>query len=157
MEQVHEDKGEVGIYEIGYHLVPTLSEDEVALRVGDIQKLISQNDGSVISEEFPAMMDLAYTMKKMIAGKWEKYDQAYFGWIKFETTSLNAQAINEELRTFDFVLRFILVKTVRENTISARPAALKKEAPEVVAAPEAEKGPISEVEVDKAIDELVKE
>ena len=155
MEKVHEDKGETVVYEIGYHLVPTLSEDEVALRVGDIQKLVSQKGGSVIAEEFPEIMELAYTMKKMIAGKWEKYDQAYFGWIKLETTPEDAQALNEELRTLDFVLRFLLVKTVRENTMSVRVLA-RKEAGET-AAPEAEKGPIVEAEVDKAIEELVKE
>lgn len=154
MEQGHEDKGVREIYEIGYHLVPTLSEEDVALRVGDIQKLVSTHDGNVIGEEFPQMTDLAYTMRKMIAGKWEKYDTAYFGWIKFDTTSTEAQALNEDLRALDFVLRFILVKTVREAPV-VRMAPKK----EVAEKPKKEGGekPISPEEVDKAIDELVKE
>lgn len=154
MDKGHEDSGVREIYEIGYHLVPTLSEEDVALRVGDIQKLVSAHDATIIGEEFPQMIDLAYTMRKMIAGKWEKFDQAHFGWIKFEMTPENAQTLNEELRPLDFVLRFILLKTVRES-ITARPLILKK--PEAPGKKEGEEKPISPEEVDKAIDELVKE
>jgi ribosomal protein S6 len=153
MDTGHEDKGERLVYEVGYHLVPTLSEEEVALRVGDIQKLVSSNDGSVIAEEFPQMMDLAYTMRKALAGKWESFDQAYFGWIKFDMVPRDAMTVEEELRTYDFILRHILVKTVRESTISEPVAVLKKEA----SAKKEEEKPISPEEVDKAIDELVKE
>jgi ribosomal protein S6 len=156
MDTGHEDKADRLVYEIGYHLVPTLSEEDVALRVGDIQKLVSGHDGGIVAEEFPQMMDLAYTMRKMIAGRWEKYDQAYFGWIKFDTTPHEALAIEEEIRAFDFVLRHILVKTVRESTIQEVVVAKKEPAAPSAGKKEDEK-PISEEEVDKAIDSLVKE
>jgi len=108
------------IYEIGYLLVPTISEENVLISYGNFKDLIINLGGEVISEEIPKMITLAYTMLKTTQNIRSKFDSAYFGWIKFE---INPEKVLELKRKLDVDLnfvRFLITKTVRENTIAAK-------------------------------------
>ena len=148
------------VYELGYLLVPTLPEEKLAEEVSKIKSEIESKGGIFISEEFPSLKTLTYKMSKVIETRKQKFEQAYFGWVKCE---IDAEAIPELKSIFNLnanILRFILIKTVRESTLSfPKISSMKKpdqKAPdegkvsEVVA-----KGPVNEEEIDKSIEELV--
>src|SRR3990167_4669546 len=73
------------IYEVGFHLVPTIAEDGVGAAVEKVRKLIG-DDAEFISEGYPTKINLAYIIERATQGKREKYSEAWFGWIKFATT-----------------------------------------------------------------------
>ena len=139
------------VYEIGFHLIPLVSEDEVASHVSTIKSTLDEAGARVISEEFPTLRELAYSISKKVRGSKESFDSAYFGWIKFESASEAIEDIDEAMRDFEEVLRFIIVKTLREDTIIKKDARTE-EGDEAKAKP----GVANEdPSLDKAIDELV--
>ncbi|MEI6346257.1 MAG: 30S ribosomal protein S6 [bacterium] len=119
MEKKNELKEErKQVYEAGFHIIPTVSEDIVAEKTAAIRSLIESNGGTIISEEFPKSRALAYTLVKPSAGVNKRYHSAYFGWFKFEAPSEAAGAVKKGLDNADYILRHLIVKTVRENTMS---------------------------------------
>lgn len=154
-----------GVYEVGFHMVPTIAEENLGEEVTALKDLLAGNGANFISEEYPRLMELAYEMTRSIANKKQKFSTGYFGWIKFECTSLEAKTIKELLDKNEKLIRYLLIKTVRENTMSPKRTYTKqdnkkrtpsriKEVSEVVESSE----PVEEVneeEIDKEIDALV--
>src|SRR3989344_5197296 len=83
------NKGSDGLklYEVGYLLAPTITEDKVAGEVSGIKSILEQNKTLLFSEEFPKLKLLTYTMAKTVGTAKQKFDRGYFGWIKFEAES----------------------------------------------------------------------
>jgi hypothetical protein len=101
-------------------------------------------------------------MTKSVADTRKKFDTAYFGWLKFETKSELMPSIKKAVDAYPNVLRYLLIKTVRENTLytpklnNVRP--VEKEAPKAKKSIKTEEKKASSVEdIDKSIDELVLE
>lgn len=153
-------KSEKTIYEVGYHLLSTTPEDVVAKEVGNLKDKISSLGGGIISEEYPSQMNLSYEMTKEIDNKRVGFTSAYFGWIKFEMNPEEVADIKKMLDGNSNILRFIIVKTVRENTIYS-PKIMKSTKRQsddnTLSGPVEENTPINEEEVDKKIDEMVEE
>ncbi len=143
------------IYEVGYHILPTIGEDELPKEVAKIQALVAERGGTVIAEEFPTLRTLAYEIAKRVEVKYNRYTKAYFGWIKFELPKQAIGEIDSALKDNPSVLRHIVVKTVRENTMSPVVKAPSAKKEESVTEEEAPKPEVSEAEIDKSIDELV--
>lgn len=146
------------IYEVGFHIVPTVPEDGVGARVTAIRDVIEGKGGHVIVDEFPRHMDLTYAMTKVASNKRALYRSAYFGWIKFEVDPKEIKAIEAGLKADDHILRYILVKTVRENTMAPKKALMQKrgeEAPDKPVEKVEDKPVLSEEELDKTIEDLV--
>jgi len=151
------------VYELGYHVVPTLSSEEVEKEQIELKDLIEKTGGLFLSEGTPKRMQLAYTMVKKVESKGTKFDQAYFGWIKFEMLPGEIIALKETIDERQTMLRFIIVKTVREHVTmqDRKPTftkAPKEKIPEKVVVKTKETGesiPISDEELDKTIEELV--
>lgn len=155
------------VYEVGFHLVPTVGEDGVAAVVEKIRKLLG--DAEIIAEHFPQKMTLAYTIERATQGpsttlgasKREKYSESYFGSIKFATEREALPALAEALRAMKEVLRFLLIETVREEAPApARRAVftssrLEGEVLQKPVAREEKGGEVSEEELDKSIEALV--
>ncbi|MFZ2831546.1 MAG: 30S ribosomal protein S6 [Minisyncoccia bacterium] len=154
----HNEHTEPRIYELGYHLVPTLAEEQIAQASGAVRGMIERISKDVIAEELPVFIDLAYTIVKTVDHKNKRFDQAYFGWIKFEGAPAGIAEIEEALKKDPNVLRYLVVKTIRENTFIAKKftGAKVKELEEVVIAEESAPVVASDEALDKAIDELVK-
>lgn len=114
-EVLIEEGTESRIYEIGYLLNPFLSEEELALIVSKIKDITKEQGGTFVFEEDPKKMELAYTMTKNISNKNKNFDEAYFGWFKFESTPESIALIEENLKKLEAIIRFLLVKTTREN------------------------------------------
>ncbi|MDD4989164.1 MAG: 30S ribosomal protein S6 [Candidatus Pacebacteria bacterium] len=168
MSEIEKDEAgesEARIYEVGYHIVPLVAEENVPKESSDVKSVIEKQKGVMISEELPRLHPLAYTIAKTVGGKKHIFDKAYFGWIKFEIDPSTLPAIKEALEANENVLRFILVKTVRENTLVSMQKIVsqarmdkeggEKKAPGVGVVAEKDKKPVSVEEIDKSIDELL--
>ncbi len=117
-EKVLEQVGETSrIYEVGYHLVPMIPLEQVANHATEIKALITKNKGAILSDGEPKMVELAYMIPTMIAGVKHRCTSAYFGWVKFECEPEEAMAIEKAIKADENILRYLLVKTVRENTM----------------------------------------
>ncbi|MFA6353822.1 MAG: 30S ribosomal protein S6 [Candidatus Paceibacterota bacterium] len=108
------------VYELGYLLMPTLGELDVPVTVGNLKELISSLDGITISDEMPKMLNLAYPMVKVVANVRNKFKTAYFGWVKFTMDSDKILKLKKRLDLDPNFVRFLILKTVRENTINAK-------------------------------------
>lgn len=157
-ENIKEDIGESQIYELGYHLLSTVSEEDITAEVVKIHEIISQNSGVVIGEGLPILRELAYEMTKRIDTKNSRFSKAYFGWVKFEVDRANILNIKTKIENLPNVLRSLILKTVRENTMHTPKAPVfKREYVKEEASfdPEKKKVEVSEEEIDKSIDELL--
>jgi len=137
------------IYEAGILLSPHLSEEKLSGIFSSFKNSINREGGAVISDDFPKLRDLAYSIQKTIGHAKENFTNAYFGWVKFEINAGDLSAIEKILKDENSVIRFLLISTVRENTLSAhrtggRPSRAGKPA-------------MSEEEIDKTVEALVAE
>lgn len=150
------------IYEVGFHLVPTIAEDGVGAAVEKVRSIIG-DDAEFISEGYPQKINLAYVIERAAQGKREKYGEAWFGWIKFAQTRDRLPSIEAALTASRDVLRFLIIETVREDIAAPKARAVfasDRLEGETIKRPEAPKeaaAPVSEAELDKSIDALTKE
>lgn len=117
-----EEKNEINsrVYEVGYLLLSSISEDEIPTHYTSLKDLIVGFGGGIISDEMPKMISLSYPMYKVIGNIRNKFDSAYFGWVKFEMPSEKVLELKKKLDLNSSVLRHLVLKTVRENTIAAK-------------------------------------
>ena len=98
------------IYEVGYLLVPFLPADQVA---GEVTKIIKSvvlaQKGEITSEIDPVSIRLAYTVTKNLANKNNKFNDAYFGAIRFKLTPNSISAIKASLDKDLNVLRYLII------------------------------------------------
>jgi ribosomal protein S6 len=165
MTETHEDKDELQLYELGYHLVPSLGEEDLALRVADLQKNIASLGGSIHSEGAPQSFTLAYTMHKMRGGRWDRYDMTFFGWTRFTLAPEKVAELKEELDHDEHMVRYLLIKLDKAALVPPKERKPRPiELTEVATEPKElehkrdteEKGDVSEEELDKQIEELIK-
>ena len=120
MEEMTQTEGsDNGVYELGFLLVPDITEEKLPEVFGTLKDSILARGAVAISEEFPKHIPLAYTMEKTINNKIERFNNGYFGWIKFELEGLKVSELEASLRLRTDVIRHLLVSTVRENTIAS--------------------------------------
>jgi len=161
--QDDQQEGRTQVYELGYHIVPSVPEGDLPTEVSQLRTLVEENGGIIISDEFPKLKLLAYTLEKVVKGVKQKCDQSYFGWVKFEGNSSAIAAVKEGVEKNPHILRYLLIKTVKESTMyGLRIAQHAKMQGGVEGKGEkkdsvAEKPKMSAEEMDKTIDELVKE
>ena len=106
------------VYEVGFHLLPSIPEEGVGAAVEKVRALLG--DAEIISQGFPVKTTLAYTIERAHTGKHEKFTQSYFGWIKFVTEDRAAlPALEKGLTGLHEVLRSLIIETVREEAKEA--------------------------------------
>lgn len=157
MNEINEENDSL-IYEIGYHLLPSIDESEVPVQALKIKSIVEENKGVVVSEGMPKMTILSYDISKNIDTKKQKFNKAYFGWVKFELDPSQISNIKSKIESLPNVLRFIIVKTVKEDTIhTPKIPMFKKENgnKEEKGVEHIEKTKASEEEIDKSIDQLI--
>lgn len=108
------------VYEVGFLLVPEITEEKLPEVYGNLKNVILDTGAIAISEEFPKLISLAYTMERTINNKIERFNEGYFGWIKFEVDSSKVEGLEATLRLRTDLVRHLLIKTVRENTIASK-------------------------------------
>ena len=161
------------IYEIGYILVPSLPQEKVSEQASLFTEILAKNAASVIDEETPSSISLAYEMDKSSGGgTHQRFDQGYFGWVKFSCPSSAIETIRKSFDQNPFALRTLAISVPRERTYlgkrsksEAKPEDKPAKAPlgeagavlaETAAVPTAPMTPTEIAAVDKSIDEIVK-
>ena len=160
------------VYEIGYLLVSSIPEEKVATEVASLKEIFSKKGAEFIAEEAPELRTLAYTMAKKIGAAHFRFDQGYFGWFKFELATKETESVKKAFEENPSMLRMLFITTVKEGTYLGKksPSASLARVEEVVAevaAPvevasadisaDVPAAPVSVEEIDKSIDEMVKE
>jgi len=147
-KEMNEEMKDATIYEVGYHLVPTLAEEALPAQIEAIKSIITVIGGEIISEGAPQMKTLAYPIAKTVKATKSNYSKAYFGWIKFSITPDAIGKIKISLDASDVVIRHLIISTIKESTLIAD----KEKRP---VRPDGAKEKVNEEEIDKSIDELV--
>lgn len=145
------------VYEVGFHIAPFVGDENVAHEVGGIKDALEAIKAETISEDFPRLRPLAYPIDKQIKGDKKICNEAYFGWIKFEAPTEAIESFKKVMEARENVIRFLIIKTVRENTLYGAKFLRDKEAKRERKDEEKNepKQEINEVELDKSIESLV--
>jgi len=144
------------IYEVGYLMVPSIAEENLGGEVTAFKDTLGEQGASFISDEYPKMMELSYEMSRSINNKRQKFSYGYFGWVKFECTTDQAKVIKDGLDKNEKLVRYLMIKTVRESTMSPkRPYGKQDGMKRRSVARVEETGPINEEVIDKEIDALI--
>lgn len=148
-----------GVYEVGYIMIPTIAEENLGAEVTELKDSLTKCGAVFISEEYPRSLELAYEMSRSINNKKQKFSNGYFGWVKFECTTTEAKVIKDLLDKDEKLVRYLLIKTVRENTISPKRSYGKQDGSKRKVGQKKEENAeqIDEEVIDKEIDALVLE
>lgn len=146
------------VYELSFLLVPKIEEGDLGVAYTNLKDMVASFGGEMIASEMPKMTPLAYSMLKVVSNVRNKYNSAYFGWVKF---FIDAEKVLELKKKLDFepnVIRFLILKTVKENTIATkrfvgRDSAYRKNTPKKT--DEEKVVSINKEEVDREIDAMV--
>ena len=147
------------VYEVGYLLVPTIAGEDVPALYTGLKDLVVKLGGEMISDEMPKMINLAYTMPKVVSNVRSKFNTAYFGWVKFEMDPDKISDLKKKLDLDHNIIRFLITKTVKENTIAAKRFVYRetprRKTPMQKKDESEASAPINKEEVDKEIDAMV--
>lgn len=149
------------VYEVGYHLLPQLSEDEVSAWVKDAANFLKKLGATMVGEKLPEKIDLAYAIERRVEGKYQSVRSAHFGWVAFSLPPASIADVKKFMDMHQSVLRYLIVTTseeevraVMEGKVLVPKAAASTDA---IAAPkraEEEGGEVSQVDLDKALESI---
>ena len=115
---MQESAEEARVYEVGYLFVPTIADEKIAEKVESVRSAVEGASGRIISEGSPSLLDLAYPMSTVVSNKKHTYESGYFGWVKFDAEPASIGAIKDVLDGNSDIIRHIIIKTVREDTMT---------------------------------------
>ena len=127
-----EDHKEATVYELGYLVLPSVTEDNLPNVVSTIVSTIEKAGGETLDSESPFLEPLAYSMSKTVGARKYVVNEAYVGWMKFEAEPLSVEKIKAGVEKIGEILRHLLIKAPRETTFTfeaAREARRAKEVP----------------------------
>lgn len=160
VEETNEDENDSKVYELGFLIVPTIPVENIGAEFSKVKSLIEEKGVIPLSEEFPKLRPLSYSISKKVRAVKQVHSQAYFSWIKFEAEPSAVSEVKKGTEAIESVLRFIIIKTIKENILySPRPAYVRSDPSRIARRNKEEKEkaetPISEAELDKTIEDLV--
>ena len=141
-----EDHKEAQVYELGYLVLPSIAEENLADVVSTLQGIVKKSGGVEIASEDPLKFDLAYTMSKVVGARKYVVNEAYIGWMKFEVEPSVVDSIKSDVEKLDEILRCLLIKAPRESAFTFAAAQKAIEEAEKAAAMPAEIAPVAPVE-----------
>lgn len=106
------------IYEVGFHIIPVLSDEEAVEMYAGIRAKIAEK-GEVLGEDVPERIPLAYTIRHNVRrsdGSYARYDEAYFCSVKCRVPQEFAGTLRQDLGGNEHVLRFLITETVADDT-----------------------------------------
>ena len=104
---------EVTSYEFAFHILPTVAEGEVPDALLRIKAHVTNAGGAIFDEELPERIDLIYPIVRHLEGKNRSFASSYFGWVRFRLGGEKLEALQEELRSEQDILRFLIVKLTK--------------------------------------------
>ena len=114
------------VYEISFIFDNKLDEGAALEKSNAIKQSIATLGGSFISEETPYMRELAYEMIRVVNNVNVRFNEGYFGWIKFELSGDKVKDLEKGLKGDEQLVRYLVVTTVRENTVYTKRAPVIK-------------------------------
>ncbi len=114
------------IYEISFIFDNKLDETTALKKAETLKQSIATLGGSFISEEAPYMRELAYEMIRVQNNINVRFNEGYFGWIKFELPSEKVKELEKSVKLDEEVVRYLVVRTVAENTVFTKRAPVIK-------------------------------
>jgi len=151
-------KSEGKVYELSFIFVPLLGDNAIPAKFGELKGILVDMGAHFIAEEMPRMIPLAYTMERTIANKKNKFSTGYFGWIKFETGMPLEKELNDKLKMNEDIVRFLIIKTVAENTMSPKKGVVREKSSRRSydkTTPREVEVPMDKEQVDKKIEEMI--
>jgi len=146
------------VYELSFIFVPLLGDDAIPAKFGELKGVLADMGVQFITEEMPRLIPLAYTMERTIINKKNQFSTGYFSWIKFETTAPLEKELNDKLKMNEDIIRFLIIKTVAENTMSPKKGVVRERSSrrffDKTATREADV-PMDKEQVDKKIEEMI--
>ncbi len=126
MTEINETTVDSRVYEISFIFDNKLDESAALEKSNAIKQSIATLGGSFISEEAPYMRELAYEMIRVVNNVNVRFNEGYFGWIKFELPADKVKELEKGLKLDEQLVRFLIVTTVRENTVYTKRAPVVK-------------------------------
>ncbi|MEN9552048.1 MAG: hypothetical protein RI935_425 [Candidatus Parcubacteria bacterium] len=114
------------VYEISFIFDNKLDEATALKKAETLKQSIATLGGSFISEEAPYMRELAYEMIRVQKNVNVRFNEGYFGWIKFELAGDKVATLEKGIKLDEEVVRYIVVRTVAENTVYTKRAPVVK-------------------------------
>ena len=114
------------VYEISFIFDNKLDESAALEKGNALKQSIATLGGSFISEEAPYMRELAYEMIRVQNNINVRFNEGYFGWIKFEMEPSKVKGFEKQLMLDEQMVSFLIVSTVRENTVYTKRAPVVK-------------------------------
>ncbi len=114
------------VYEISFIFDNKLDEGAALEKGNAIKQSIATLGGSFISEEAPYMRELAYEMTRVQNNVNVRFSVGYFGWIKFELDGAKMKEFEKSLKLDEEIVRYMVIKTVRDNTVYTKRAPVIK-------------------------------
>lgn len=146
------------VYEIGFVLLSSIPQEKVAGEFSALKDIVAKAGASMIAEEAPEMRPLAYTMVKKIHGANVRFNEGYFGWVKFELSASAIEGVKKSLDATENILRYLLITTIKENTYLGKKAPTvafgEKDAAGMIAPEGVAPAAVTE-DIDKGIDAIV--
>ena len=107
--------GRIKFYEVGYVLLSSIAKEKVVEEVLVIKDFLAKAGAKIVAHGEPELTPLAYVMTKKIHGANHRFDEGYFGWIKFELSAGAIAQVKKALDADESILRYLLMITVKEN------------------------------------------
>ncbi len=126
MTEINETIVDSRVYEVSFIFDNKLDEGSALEKSNAIKQSIATLGGSFISEEAPYMRELAYEMTRVVNNVNVHFNEGYFGWIKFELDGSNVKELEKGLKLDEQIVRYLVVATVRENTVFTKRAPVIK-------------------------------
>jgi ribosomal protein S6 len=126
MTEINETTVDSRVYEISFIFDNKLDESTALEKANALKQSIATLGGSFISEEAPYMRELAYEMTRVVNNVNVRFNEGYFGWIKFELGGDKVKEFEKAIKLDEEVVRYIVVKTVRDNTVYTKRAPVIK-------------------------------
>lgn len=89
-------------YELAYHLNPDIEESDLTGRFQELEKIVTENGGSVLISKEPKKKHLSYPLKKK--------NYAYFGVIDFNAPPESLEKVNARMKLQNNILRYLLTQ-----------------------------------------------
>lgn len=146
------------VYEISYIFDYRLEESKAAEKVETLKQNIASLGGSFISEETPYTRELSYEMTRVVNNVNVRFKQGYFGWVKFEITPAKILELDKKLKLDEEVVRFLIVRTTKENDIFTKDLNIMKSDPTITSSfVKEEISDLGEVNIDTTVEDVVPE
>ena len=126
MSENNETTVDSRVYEISFIFDNKIDESAALGKAEQLKQSIATLGGSFVSEEQPYMRELAYEMIRVQNNINVRFTEGYFGWIKFEMDAEKVKEFEKAIKLDEEVVRYLVVKTVRDNTVYTKRAPVIK-------------------------------